>query len=107
MNSWFQGKELPKFLHQLYTAQKVPLKYAAHVVGRQPNSNIWMLSPDVQVSSNGKVIHPDEAPYYWIPPEIAYLSKAKVHIPSPDLCPVIHTPLLADPKDALIPTFCI
>ena len=29
------------------------------------------------------------------------MSKVKVHLPSRDLCPVIHTPLLADPKNAL------
>lgn len=77
------------------------MKNAARIVGRQHNSNIWVLSPDLQVSGSGKVIPPDEAPYYWIPPEIADLTKVKVNIPSRDLCPEIITPLLANPKDAL------
>ena len=43
----------------------------------------------------------EDALYYWIPPEIADLSKVKVHIPSHDLCPNITTPLLADAKPSL------
>ena len=49
----------------------------------------------------GEVLPADNAPYYWISPDIAELSKVKVHIPSHDLCPEILTPLLADPKPLL------
>ena len=101
VNAWFQSKELPEFLHQLNTSHNLPVKTAARVVGRQPESETWVLSPELQIDSDGEVISPDEAPYYWIPPDIAELSKVKVHIPSRDLCPDIKRPLLDDPKATL------
>jgi hypothetical protein len=55
----------------------------------------------IQVDGNGKVISAEDALYYWIPPDIAELSKVKIHIPSHDLCPNITTPLEADAKPLL------
>lgn len=55
----------------------------------------------MQVGTTGEVLPADNAPYYWIPPDIAALSKVKVHIPSHDLCPDIRTLLVADPKPLL------
>ena len=50
LNAWFQSKQLPELLHQPNTAQKLQVKKAARIVGRQPESNTWVLSPDLQVS---------------------------------------------------------
>ena len=55
----------------------------------------------MQVGAPGEVLPADNAQYYWMPPDIAALSKVKVHIPSHDLCPDIRTPLVADPKPLL------
>ena len=50
VNAWFQSKELPEFLNQLNTREKLPVKKAARIVGRQPTSDTWVLGPDLQVS---------------------------------------------------------
>lgn len=50
VNAWFQSKELPEFLHQLNTTQRLPVKKAAQIVGQQPASSIRVLSQDLQVS---------------------------------------------------------
>ena len=101
VNAWFQSKELPEFLHQLNTAERLPVEKAARVIGRQPNSSVWVLSPELQINAQGQPFSSDEAPYYWLPPDIAELSKVKVHIPSRDLCPTIRTPLPDDCGEAL------
>ncbi len=56
VNAWFQSKELPKFLHQLNTVQPLQVKKAARVVGRQPNSDVWVLSPELQINGHGETI---------------------------------------------------
>lgn len=101
VNAWFQSKELPEFLYQLNASQSLPVKRAACIVGRQPDSDIWVLSPELQIDGRGQAMSPDDAPYFWLPPEIAELSKVKAHIPSRDLCPVIKTPLPVDPRPQL------
>ena len=53
LNAWFQSKELPEFLHQIHN---LPVKKAARFVCRQPTSVIWVLSPELQISGDGKVI---------------------------------------------------
>ena len=57
LNAWFQSKELPEFLHQLNTTHNLPVKKAARLVGRQPHSNVWVLSPELQVSGMGNNVH--------------------------------------------------
>ena len=49
VNAWFQSKELPEFLHQLNTKEKLLVKKAACIVGQQPSSDTWVLSLDLQV----------------------------------------------------------
>lgn len=34
-------------------------------VGKQPLSNVWVLSADVQINIDGQIIPVDELEYYW------------------------------------------
>ena len=51
MSAWFRDKELPELIHFLKKGVQVPVKQAATVVGRQPNSDVWVMSPHLQVST--------------------------------------------------------
>ena len=85
----------------LTPAKYVTIITSARIVGRQPESEIWVLSPELQISWDGKPISRESAPCYWIPLDIAERSKVKVNIPSRDLCPDGRIPLCDDPRPSL------
>jgi len=34
-------------------------------IGRQPDSDVWVLGPETQINSKGELLDKDDLPFYW------------------------------------------
>uniref|UniRef100_A0A1X7V2L7 Uncharacterized protein n=1 Tax=Amphimedon queenslandica TaxID=400682 RepID=A0A1X7V2L7_AMPQE len=66
-------------------------------VGKQPESDVWVLSPNVQISSKGKLIATEKKKYFWYDKYMtSFTNKPKV-----TAIPIV-TPLSIDPLIELL-----
>ena len=51
MSTWFREEELPEFVHYLKktSSSRLPIRKAAIVIRRQPDSSVWVIGPQLQV----------------------------------------------------------
>lgn len=101
MSCGFNDSQLTSFVHFLqHQSHPIPVKHAAMIVGRQPNSNVWVFNPNTQVDAEGQLIPYDNkaAKYVWL--DRAKLedkfNKTKPRVPREDICTNISTPLVND-----------
>lgn len=61
-------------------------------VGRQPNSNVWVFSPSLQIDHRGQIIPPEEQLFYWWVFVVYY---SLIIVSSPDLYTCRHASAVA------------
>ena len=67
-------------------------KQAVTSIGRQPNSEVYVFSPTIQVSDDGERFSQRELPYIWVDEIINYISVLPKSPPLPSL-PTCREPL--------------
>ena len=73
--------------HFLASDESSTVKQAVTSIGRQPSSDVYVFSPAVQVSNDGKVCSPGDQKYVWVDDILQYTSV----LPTSALLPSLPT----------------